>query len=84
MKIHIVEWKHVLGQIVSYQAIKCSDKTDNFMMANTFIPWDTMQNTIGSGVAKGGRGAVRAWRHFYGGGTIVYAASYKPVQAVLK
>jgi len=54
------------------------------MMANTFIPWDTMQNTIGSGVAKGGRGAVRAWRHFYGGGTIVYAAGYKPVQAVLK
>jgi len=36
-----------------------------------------------SDVAKGGRGAVRPWRHFYGGGTMGYAAvSYKPAKAV--
>jgi len=35
-------------------------------------------------VAKGGRGAVRSWRHFYGGSTMGYAVGYKPVQAVLK
>jgi len=37
-----------------------------------------------SGVAKGGRGAVRPWRHFYGGGTMGYAAGYKTAEAVLK
>jgi len=39
---------------------------------------------LSSGVAKGGGGAVRPWRHFYGGGTMGYVVGYKPVQAVLK
>ena len=35
-------------------------------------------NEVTSGVAKGGGGggAVRPWRHFYGGGTIGYAVGY--------
>jgi len=38
-----------------------------------------------SGVAKGGGGAVRPWRHFCGGGTMGYGAvGYKPAKAVLK
>jgi len=39
---------------------------------------------VSSGVAKGG-GAVRLWRHFYGGGTMGFGAvGYKPAKAVLK
>jgi len=38
-----------------------------------------------SGVAKGGRGEVRPWWHFYWGGTMGYGAvGYKPAKAVLK
>jgi len=38
-----------------------------------------------SGEAKGGvEGAVRPWRHFYGGGTMGNAVGYKLAQAVLK
>jgi len=32
----------------------------------------------------GPEGAVRPWRHFYGGGTMGYAVGYKPAKAVLK
>ena len=40
---------------------------------------------VASGVAKGGEGAVRPWRHFYGGGTMGYGAvGYKPLKDVLK
>ena len=32
---------------------------------------------------KGGGGAVRPWQHFYGGGTMGYAAvGYKPANAI--
>ena len=37
-----------------------------------------------SGVAKGGGGAVRPWRHFYRGGTMDYAVRYKSAKAALK
>jgi len=42
-----------------------------------------MNNVFRSGVAKGW-GAVRPWRHFYGGGTMGYAEECKPVQTILK
>jgi len=42
------------------------------------------ENDANRGVAKGG-GAVRPWRHFYGGGTTGYGAvGYKPAKAALK
>jgi len=46
-----------------------------------------LSTAISSGVAKGGRGAggaVRSWRHFYGGGTKGYVVGYEPAKAVLK